>query len=91
MESSQLTSLRSPLLNGLINVFSIIINDKKQVQQKFNILANLILWLQFWVGMFAGWKWQFILYTNLLAEFNQAGKLDSLGAFTEQFNYTKFV
>ena len=41
--------------------------------------------------MFAGWKWQFILYTNLLAEFNQAGKLDSLGAFTEQFNYTKFV
>ena len=39
----QLNSLRSPLLNGLINVFSIIINEKKQVQQKFNILANLIL------------------------------------------------
>ena len=39
----QLTSLRSPLLNGLINVFSMIINDKKQVQQKSNILANLIL------------------------------------------------
>ena len=43
MESSELTSLRSPLLNGLINVFSIIINAKKQVQPKFNILANLIL------------------------------------------------
>ena len=39
----QLTSLRSPLLNGLINVFSMIISDKKQVQQKSNILANLIL------------------------------------------------
>ena len=35
--------LGSPLLNGLINVFSIIINDKKKVQQKFNILENLIL------------------------------------------------
>ena len=39
----QLTSLRYPLLNGLINIYSIINNDKKQVQQKLNILTNLKL------------------------------------------------
>ena len=41
----QLTSLGSPLWNGSINIYiySIINNDKKQSQQKVNILTNLIL------------------------------------------------
>ena len=45
----QLTSLRSLLLNGLINIYSIFHDDKKHMQGKFNILTNLILLMQFWV------------------------------------------
>ena len=60
----QLTSLGSPLWNGCINIYNIIDNDKKKIQQsqcKFELI------------MFTGWKWKFILYLNLLAAFIQAG------------------
>ena len=72
----QLTSLRSPLWNGCINIYNIIDNDKKiqQNQCKFELI------------MFTGWKWKFILYLNLFAAFIQAGKLDWMGACREYLN-----
>ena len=73
----QLTSLRSPLWNGCINIYNIIDNDKK-INPTKSMQVELI--------MFTGWKWKFILYLSLLAAFIQAGKLDWMGACREYLN-----
>ena len=68
-------------------IYCIINNNKKQIQQKINILTKLMHWMQFWVDEFTGWKWKFILFINLFAAFIQASKLDWVGACRELFKY----
>ena len=80
----QPTSLRSQLWNGFINVYSIISNDqKKKVHKSSTFYQNWLYEFDFKLIIFTGWRWKFILYTNLLAAFIQAGKLDWMGVYRE--------
>ena len=56
---------------------------KKKVHKSSTFYQNWLYEFDFKLIIFTGWRWKFILYTNLLAAFIQAGKLDWMGVYRE--------